>query len=319
MTGLRLKVEGLKFTAFFLVLTLGFALSTFNLHAANKDTGTTGAQFLKIGAGARPSGMGEAFTGLADDVNAIAWNPAGLAGLSSPQFTAMHTQWFQQTNYEFVAAAHPWSWGTLGIGMASLTVSDIEKRLGDTDAPDGTFDSNDAAYTLSYARSLGEDLAVGVNAGFVRLELDGRTASAFKGDAGALWHTPHRPLSLGFAVRNAGSEVKFVDEGDPLPMTATLGAGYRLFGDRLRLGLDIRQPNDNDLQFGGGAEWAQPFFRDLSGAVRAGYNTAGTDAEDLTGVSVGLGLAWRNWGFDTAWVPYGSLGQTFRYALLVKF
>ena len=56
------------------------------------------------------------------------------------------------------------------------------------------------------------------------------------------------------------------------------------------------------------------------GFLRAGYTTAGSDVtEGLTGVSMGGGLAWRHFGFDMAWVPYGALGNTFRYALLVKF
>jgi hypothetical protein len=114
--------------------------------------------------------------------------------------------------------------------------------------------------------------------------------------------------------------LKFVDEGAPLPMTITLGAGYKLWDDRVKLGLDLRQPNDNGLQVGVGGELTQALFSDLSGSLRAGYNTAGTDPTDkLTGISVGLGLSWRDWSFDTAWVPYGILGQTFRYAFLVHF
>ncbi|HRY29674.1 MAG TPA: PorV/PorQ family protein [Elusimicrobiota bacterium] len=290
------------------------------MFASNKNTGTTGAQFLKIGAGARPVGMGEAFTALADDVNAVAWNPAGLGKLTSPEFTAMHTQWFQDSDYEFVAAAYPSKWGTFGIGMASFAVDKIEKRLADTDVPDGTFESKDAAYTLSYGLGLGEDWAAGVNAKYLRQSLDGRSATGLAADLGGLWRTPHRPLSLGLTVRHLGSEVKFVDEGDPLPLTITLGASYKLFQDRLSVGLDLRQPKDNDLQYGVGTEYVQPCFWDLKGSLRAGYNSAGTDPTDeLTGISIGAGLAWRSWGFDAAWVPYGVLGQTFRYAFLVKF
>lgn len=38
-------------------------------------TGTSSAEFLTIGIGARAIGMGGAFTGLADDVSAGYWNP----------------------------------------------------------------------------------------------------------------------------------------------------------------------------------------------------------------------------------------------------
>jgi hypothetical protein len=71
---------------------------------------------------------------------------------------------------------------------------------------------------------------------------------------------------------------------------------------------------------GVGAELGQPIYKDLKGALRAGYTTEGSDVtSDLTGVSIGGGLTWRHFGFDMAWVPYGALGNTFRYAFVGKF
>ena len=43
----------------------------------------SGADFLNIGAGARASALGSAYTALADDANSIYYNPAGLAGLAA--------------------------------------------------------------------------------------------------------------------------------------------------------------------------------------------------------------------------------------------
>ncbi|MBI4396536.1 MAG: PorV/PorQ family protein, partial [Elusimicrobia bacterium] len=263
---------------------------------------------------------GEAYTALADDANSVAWNPAGLGRLSAPQFTAMHAQWFQEADYEFLAAAYPFGWGTLGVGFVSLSVEGIEKRLTDNDTADSTFDSLDAAYTLSYGTSLSENWTAGLSATFINQELDGRTASGVSGDAGCQWQTPHRPLTLALAVRRAGSGLKFVDESDPLPMTVAAGAAYKVLEDRVRIGLDLRRPNDNDLQYSLGTEFEQPFPWELAGILRAGYNSAGTDPTDgLSGVSIGMGLTWRGFRFDTAWVPYGVLGNTFRYAFLIEF
>ena len=39
------------------------------------NVGTSGAQFLKIGPGARVDSLGGAFGAIADDVTAIYWNP----------------------------------------------------------------------------------------------------------------------------------------------------------------------------------------------------------------------------------------------------
>jgi putative nucleotidyltransferase with HDIG domain len=108
---------------------------------------------------ARAAALGGSFTAGADDASAVLWNPAGLGRLLKPTVTATHTQWVQQTKHDFLAGTQPTSWGTLGLGVVSFSVSDIERRTTDTDTPDGTFDSRDAAYTFAWGKSLEEDLA----------------------------------------------------------------------------------------------------------------------------------------------------------------
>src|ERR1700689_2585823 len=104
--------------------------------AGSDNVGTSGAEFLKIGPGARPVGMGEAFTGVADDIHAIYWNPAGLGTLKSPEMTGMHMQYFQNIQYEFAAFAYPTQrFGTFGFAVTNLHTDDIDRRTDDTDAP----------------------------------------------------------------------------------------------------------------------------------------------------------------------------------------
>jgi tetratricopeptide (TPR) repeat protein len=50
------------------------------------------AAFIDLGAGARAPGMGDAFTALADDAYAVHYNPAGLAQLDRPQFSAAYSK-----------------------------------------------------------------------------------------------------------------------------------------------------------------------------------------------------------------------------------
>jgi long-subunit fatty acid transport protein len=47
-----------------------------------------GGSPIPIGAGARPLGMGGAFTAIADDATANTWNPAGMAQLERPEMSA---------------------------------------------------------------------------------------------------------------------------------------------------------------------------------------------------------------------------------------
>ncbi len=45
--------------------------------------------FMPMGAGARAAGMADAFIAVCDDGTAASWNPAGLAQLRSPEFSAV--------------------------------------------------------------------------------------------------------------------------------------------------------------------------------------------------------------------------------------
>ncbi|MCL6643302.1 MAG: hypothetical protein K6T71_08330, partial [Candidatus Bipolaricaulota bacterium] len=52
-----------------------------------------------IGAGVRPVGLGEAFTGLADDEYALFYNPAGLATLTGGRASILYQSHFGASTY----------------------------------------------------------------------------------------------------------------------------------------------------------------------------------------------------------------------------
>ncbi len=88
------------------------------------------AYFLDAANGARPAGMGDAFVGLADDSNALLFNPAGLATLTENELSGMYADLFTNLNpmlytgrsgalgYNCMSSAVPLGpvWGTLGAG-----------------------------------------------------------------------------------------------------------------------------------------------------------------------------------------------------------
>src|SRR5690349_11381476 len=85
VSGLRLSVRNRWGESRRLTLSLLLAA----LFIANRDPrsallfasgpGSTTGELLKIPVGSRAIGMGEAYTALADDSYALAWNPAGMA------------------------------------------------------------------------------------------------------------------------------------------------------------------------------------------------------------------------------------------------
>src|SRR5688500_3342213 len=65
----------------------------------NTAYGTTAAEFLLLGAGARGAALGGAFAALATDVTALYYNPAGLAQLSRPGVMVSTVSYVAETNY----------------------------------------------------------------------------------------------------------------------------------------------------------------------------------------------------------------------------
>jgi len=283
----------------------------------HKKVGTTGAQFLKIGIGARPIAMGGTYAGIADDINTIYWNPAGLGQISDHELLAQHIVWFQSVNYDYLAYAQPvGKIGTFGLAVNYLYMNDIEKRTGDTENPEGTFGATDGAFTIAYGKKLGDNFSLGLNLKYIRQTIDIEKANGAAVDLAGLFKVANK-LQVGMVVQNLGPKIKFISEGDPLPLNIKLGVGYKLFKDRLTLGLDANYPIDNKPNANLGIEYCFK-FGNFSFPLRAGYKTL-NDFKTIDGLGTGLGIGWKKFSLDFAWVPYGDLGNTFRISFIAKF
>jgi len=82
-------------------------------------------EFLSLGVGARPLGMGGSFVAIADDATAAYWNPAGLGGLDRTEITFMHAGIFGLDNYDFINYVQPVGAGAFGLSWIRLGVADI--------------------------------------------------------------------------------------------------------------------------------------------------------------------------------------------------
>ncbi len=96
------------------------------------------AEFLKIGAGARALGMGEAFVAVADDGTAGYWNPAGLVFVKQREVSALHAEQFGAlVNYDFASYVHPLDPGTprssvLAVSLIRSAIDNIPQLDGDS-------------------------------------------------------------------------------------------------------------------------------------------------------------------------------------------
>jgi hypothetical protein len=289
------------------------------------DEGTSGAQFLRIGVGARAAGMGEAFCAVADDAIAIYWNPAGLVRISCNEATFTHIEWFQGIDYEFVGYAQPiGDSGGFGAGYCLLQTGEITKTLEDKwgvyAGEDGTFTVRDQALTVSYSHKLNESISTGMNLKLIHQDNAGKTASGYAFDFGSICQTPLDGLSLGLNLQNMGPKIKFISQADRLPFNIKLGGAYRRPSDAFTFAVDLNLPLSKNLDCNVGTEY---WIRHIV-ALRAGYNSRlrgnELDSSHLgDGLSMGFGIIVKSLQLDAAYIPYGVLGHAYSASLLFRF
>ena len=314
-------------------------------------TGTTAAQFLKIGVDARATGMGGAVTAMTSDLSSMYWNPGGLGYLNGIQTTFMHSNWLADINFNYLAIA--FEVPNLGVIGASITgLSSPDDLVRTVEAPDGTgelFNSSDLAISLSLARQLTDKFSIGGSVKYIYQRIWHSKASAVAVDIGAVFITPFSNIRLGASITNFGGKMRldgrdlnFSYDPDPnnqgnvefvnalyetdrfeLPLLFRVGlAGELVQNDNLRLTLavDALHPNDNSESINAGTELAlnETFM------LRAGYSTL-FRKDTQEGLTLGAGIHYRFFGsstvllLDYSYTDFGVLKEVQRFSVGLRF
>jgi len=246
-----------------------FALAAVLPAAAGASSGNIGgatAQFLRLGAGPRALGMGDAYTAVAEGPEAVYWNPAGLAQSDSTEVTYARTEFLSYFHHDFVALSQPIRSKNSALGFAFTHFSQRSMMAVDKDnVQTGEFSPRSFAFSGAFAHTFGEDigdswtgrlrsyecggtspwaglkgrcrpvwgrsgygpLMLGVAGKYIQESLYARSARAFAFDLGALYKPAMlEGSSLGLALRNLGTKEKFIQEAENLPMEMDIGAAY---------------------------------------------------------------------------------------------
>lgn len=297
-----------------LLLTTSFTLQAFQPVWAS-GPGTSGADVLKIGVGARAIGMGEAYVAQADDVSSLYWNPAGLALMIERQASFMYNQMYQDLKFQNANIGIPLENGAIGASLSYLSYGDIA-GYDASGASIGNQSAYSAVGTLGGAW-LGNQWSAGVNLKGIQQKLADVKATGAAFDIGANVIYP-RPvlggtLRLAGAVRNLGGDVKFEQQKDPLPMDMKVGlAAVQLLDKKLNFSMDYTKPREDTGYLSTGFEyWLVPFL-----ALRAGYLN---NKDEGMGMRAGLGIRIKGVSFDYAYAGQGELGMSHRYELSLRF
>ncbi len=331
-----------------LVLLL-IALGTLQAGEITKR-GTTAAQFLKIGIGARAAAMGESMVADVNDASSIFWNPAGMARVSGNEIMLVRTNWLADITYDFAGLVVPMQGlGTFGLFYAGLTMGEMKVRT--EYKPEGTgelFTASSLALGVSYARNMTERFAFGLTGKYIREQIWHETSATFALDVGITYLTSLKNLRLGMAISNYGGKMqmdgkdlltfkdidpnldgnnenviaKLNTEKYDIPLSFRVGFAYDAIKSdmqRLTLTFDGVTPNDFKEYLNVGGEYA---FREMV-FLRAGFKGVGA-GEFEGGLSLGGGINYKlNDGLglkiDYAYVDYGRLNNVQRFSLSMDF
>ena len=248
--------------------SIAFLLSITSLNAQTVF-GKYAGEFMAIGIGGRPLGMGGAFTGIANDVTAGYYNPAGLANINYPQLSLMHSEQFGNlVNYDYGAVAIPFqkdmSFGlsvmrlavdgipdtrnALIDGQTGQLISDINNIYARLDYSRITeFSNQDWAIYLTFAKRQWQDFYWGANIKIIRRDIAEFGATGIGFDIGAFW-MPIENLSVGGNLQDATTTLVAWSTGtnELISPTLKLGSAYRITGI---LGGYIMPAVDFDIRF----------------------------------------------------------------------
>lgn len=260
------------------LLALSVALSILCGGAAEgarefEKVGTIGAQFLKIGIGARATAMGGAFVAVADDASCLYWNPAGIARLPENSISFNHASWFAdiQLNQAGYIFSLPFLPGAMAVHARSLSMDRIPVRTVFRPFGDGTtYDAGDIAMSFSYGRSLTDKFSTGISIHYLQSTLATWTTSGISFDFGTLYDTGYRSLTIGMSIQSIGSDMTFIEEPVKLPTVFRVGMAMDLVNIRNQTLLasgEFQHPPDNEERANAGIEYAISNFAFL----RAGW------------------------------------------------
>jgi long-subunit fatty acid transport protein len=308
--------------------------------------GAVGAQFLKIGMGARYVAMGEASVACVNDAYAMYWNPAALAEISSSNLSLTNVDWISDVQLNHASFGKSLGeYSAFGVSITALSMGDMEMTT--VELPEGTgemFTASSYALAVGYARKFTDRFSAGMSGKYIWERISEETASGFAFDFGTLFYTGLKSLRLGMNISNLGPEMKLegpeldayhnpqpnnpnydnvkakltVDPYD-LPLTFRFGMAYDLVDSpesKFTVTMEAKHPNDNVQQasFGGEYSWRETFS--LRGGYKFNYEEEGLTLGGGMKISAG-----KNTKLDIsyAWADFSRLSSVHRFSLGFEF
>ncbi|MEK7643747.1 MAG: hypothetical protein AAB390_00375, partial [Patescibacteria group bacterium] len=291
--------------------------------------------FEELNIGARPQGLGGAFTAISDDANALFYNPAGISNLKKAELTSNYGRLFlglddnSSIGSSFIGYAQPTEkYGTPGISWYNLSLSNLYDETAIALSYSYPFNKyiSAGATVKNLSRKFGVDdyTKTAINTtGDTRLDKEGvsgdpvfdngKKSSAMTGDVGLLY-LYSKNIAFGVSAKNITKPDIGLTSTDKL--SAVYRGGFAYKGDDYLFSFETVS-KDSDINILTGAE---KWFSQKNIAVRGGLSLG---SRRWRTISIGSSVRFDNFSFDYAFLwPLSGIKDTLgthKIALNIKF
>jgi hypothetical protein len=294
------------------------------LFAQNQDAGTTGFATLKNLYSARGNAMGQAMTGRVMNFDGIQSNPASIMRLPNRAISSTFMDHFVGSGGGSLQYLVPKNIYT-SYGMflnywnsGSIDRTDISPS-GELIDMNESFGAQNVTAGFTYAKFLTPAIDAGATIKFLWDQIDDSSASAAMVDIGIMHHTANERIKVGVAAKNLGKQITHYSDSkyvENMPTTYAVGMGIDL-SKATALDIDLGKAKGENFVAKLGVEHMLNNAFTLRGGFRSNakdYYNGGAMAW-TSGISLGLGWAWKSYAIDYALASYGDLGITNQISL----
>lgn len=290
------------------------------LTVVDPSAGSAGFDFIRIAPTAREAALAGAALGHAESPMAFWYSPALLAAAPSQRAHLGYVNYVGGIHLGSLAYSQPLAADKgIGIGVVYLNSGSM-KRTDPLGNELGTFGVSFADFNVSGAMQVTDRISVGIGLQGLYGSIDTFFGLGLAANLGCQVKVPLEGVNglyAGLACRNLGYQAKaFQTKRDRMPTELGLGLAFNP-NPSLNIACDVIKPLDNKTEVRAGIEgWVADLL-----VLRGGYSTAGVDLKSgggtdiLAGLTTGLGLRYRQYQLDYAFIPMVELGMAHRLSL----
>jgi len=308
-------------------------------HAQMKKVAQTKMQFLKLGVGARPTAMGDAFMAISGDPNSIFYNPAGCAAVNGISLSINQNNWIADIDHKSAVLSYNTDlFGVFTLSYINVDYGTMERTIVDAHAwqgykSQGEFSANEYAFGVGYATSITSRFFIGgqikyayqdlgtsqvwqyYNTSFETISEVNNITEAVAYDFGTFYNSGLKNIRIGMVVQNFANK--------PLPLTFRFGTAVDIneiiFPDNknhlLTFAVDALHPKDYSERVHLGFEYVYHQLFALRGGYKLNY-----DEESFTGgIGVSTDITGMQMQFDYSFSEFGALGIVNRFSLSFSY